>query len=115
MKEVARGWQYIISKKRHAPVALAEDLPGHSAHGGDEDRAPLMPRVRQGVILMRMKAHNDSASALAEAVRAACIEAALLAYEEAGISGLCHDGRWEYALAAMRRLDLRALTGPVDG
>jgi hypothetical protein len=32
---------------------------------------------------------------LAEAVRQACIEAALRAYEDAGYSGLCHKGRWE--------------------
>ena len=64
---------------------------------------------------MDIKPHSDRVSVLAEAVRAACIEAALLAYEEAGMSGLCHDGRWEYALAAMRRLDLRALTGLADG
>jgi len=45
----------------------------------------------------------------AEAVRQACIAAALQAYEDAGISGLCHEGRWEYAVDAMRRLPLRPL------
>ena len=45
----------------------------------------------------------------AEAVREACIAAALQAYEEAGISGLCHEGRWAYAVDAMRRLPLRPL------
>jgi len=45
----------------------------------------------------------------AEAVRQACIAAALQAYEEAGISGLCHEGRWEYAVDAMRRLPLHPL------
>jgi len=44
-----------------------------------------------------------------EAVRQACIAAALQAYEDAGISGLCHEGRWEYAVDAMRRLPLRPL------
>ena len=57
---------------------------------------------------------NNSAFMLAEAVRAACIEAALLAYDDAGTSGLCPDGRWECALAAIRHLDLRALSGSVD-
>jgi hypothetical protein len=45
----------------------------------------------------------------AEAVRQACIAAALQAYEDAGLSGLCHEGRWEYAVDAMRRLPLRPL------
>src|SRR5947199_5648799 len=42
----------------------------------------------------------------AEAVRQACIAAALQAYEDAGVSGLCHEGRWEYAVDAMRSLPL---------
>ena len=46
---------------------------------------------------------------MAEAVRQACIDAALHAYEEAGFSGLCHEGRWEYAVDAMRGVDLRPL------
>lgn len=46
---------------------------------------------------------------LAEAIRTACLEAALRAYEDAGISGLCHEGRWEYAVQAIQRMDLTAL------
>lgn len=46
---------------------------------------------------------------LAEAVRAACIEAALAAYEEGGVLGLCAEGRWEYAISALRQLDVDAL------
>ena len=45
-------------------------------------------------------------------VRAACMEAALAAYEDAGIRGLCAEGRWEAALTAMRDLDLSATLGP---
>jgi hypothetical protein len=44
---------------------------------------------------------------MVEAVRQACMAAALQAYEEAGLSGLCQEGRWEYAMDAMRRLNLR--------
>jgi hypothetical protein len=47
----------------------------------------------------------------AEAVRRACIEAALAAYEDAGISGLCAEGRWEAAVSAMQSLDLKRLPG----
>ena len=46
---------------------------------------------------------------LAEAVRAACGKAAQEAYENAGISGLCEEGRWECALDAIRALDLEAV------
>lgn len=46
---------------------------------------------------------------LAQAVREACVEAALKSYEEAGISGLCYEGRWECAIDTMRNLDLAAL------
>ncbi|MEO8655866.1 MAG: hypothetical protein ABI409_17195 [Ramlibacter sp.] len=58
--------------------------------------------------------------AAAEAVRKGCIEAALAAYEDAGISGLCAEGRWEAAVSAMQSLDLRRLcaedeAGPMAG
>jgi len=45
----------------------------------------------------------------AEAVREACLRAALQAYEQAGISGLCGEGRWEIAVQAIRSLDLQQL------
>ena len=46
---------------------------------------------------------------LAEAVRAACLEAAGKAYEQASISGLCGDGAWEAARGALQSLDLEHL------
>lgn len=46
---------------------------------------------------------------VAEAVRAACVRQALVAYEQAGLDGLCHEGAWEAAVDAMRSLDLKAL------
>ena len=52
-----------------------------------------------------------SQNELAESVRRACIEAALDAYESAGISGLCAEGRWELAIQAMRCLELGPLIG----
>jgi hypothetical protein len=45
----------------------------------------------------------------AERVRAACLKAASDAYEDAGVQGLCAEGRWEAALGAVEALDLRAL------
>ncbi len=46
---------------------------------------------------------------LAEAIRAACLDAARQAYENAGISGLCEEGRWECAVDAIRSLDIEAV------
>jgi hypothetical protein len=43
-----------------------------------------------------------------ERIREALIRAALDGYEQAGISGLCEEGRWEAAISAMRRIDLTA-------
>jgi hypothetical protein len=53
--------------------------------------------------------HLHDFASIAAAVRAACIGAAIQAYEDAGIRGLCAEGRWEAATAAMRGLDLQAL------
>lgn len=46
---------------------------------------------------------------LADAVRAACLRAALDAFEDASISGLCCTGAWECAVGAVRTLDLQDL------
>ena len=51
----------------------------------------------------------DDRRRLAAAIQQACLEAALNAYEDAGLSGLCHVGRWECALDAARSLNLDAL------
>jgi hypothetical protein len=45
----------------------------------------------------------------AEDVRAAVVQSALTAYEDAAMQGVCSEGAWEVAVAAMRRLDLRQL------
>ena len=52
---------------------------------------------------------SDDKRQIAETVRLACLEAAQAAYEQAGISGLCGEGRWEVALDAIRQLDLNPL------
>ena len=43
---------------------------------------------------------------LAERVRAAMVDVAVAAYEDASMQGLCHEGAWEAAISAMRRIDL---------
>ena len=45
----------------------------------------------------------------AKRIRAACLEAVLQAYEDAGVQGLCAEGRWEAAVGALRTLDLAPL------
>jgi hypothetical protein len=51
----------------------------------------------------------DKKRCLAEAVRAACVKAALEGYERAAISGLCHEGAWECAVDAIRALNLETV------
>jgi hypothetical protein len=51
---------------------------------------------------------NDKTK-LAETIRAACLDAALRAYEDAGLSGLCEDGRCECAVQAIKSVDLTEL------
>jgi hypothetical protein len=53
--------------------------------------------------------HPDR-SALAESVHRASLQAGEAAYEDAGIQGLCAEGRWEAAVAAMRAADVDGVT-----
>src|SRR2546430_1726514 len=61
--------------------------------------------LRHGITWRTLPNH----SAMAAVARQVCIAAALQAYEDAGLSGLCHEGRWEYAMDAMRGVPLRPL------
>jgi len=64
-------------------------------------------RRREGAAPNRLQLMSESV----EQIRAALLDAALRAYEEAGIQGLCAEGRWEAAVDAMRSLDLEPSTG----
>ncbi len=46
---------------------------------------------------------------LAKLIRKACLDAVLQAYEDAGIQGLCAEGRWEAAISALRTVELAPL------
>lgn len=48
-------------------------------------------------------------SEIAEKTRKACLEAALRAYDEARLRGMCSEGAWDYAMDAIRGLDLGRL------
>jgi hypothetical protein len=45
----------------------------------------------------------------AKRIRDACLEALLQAYEDAGIQGLCAEGRWEAAVGALKTVELAPL------
>jgi len=49
--------------------------------------------------------------ALAEKIRAACIEAAKEGFMDASISGLCAEGAIEAAIGAMESLNLKTVIG----
>jgi len=46
---------------------------------------------------------------LAKRIRDACLEALLQAYEDAGIQGVCAEGRWEVAVGALKTVELAPL------
>ena len=52
---------------------------------------------------------QDLKRRIAEAAREACLTAARKAYEDAGISGLCEEGRWECAVDAIQSLDIETV------
>ena len=45
----------------------------------------------------------------AKRIRDACLEAVLQAYEDAGVQGLCAEGRWEVAVGALKTVELAPL------
>ena len=74
--------------------------PGWSEH------APTACRQCGKVFTRDAESAGASARALAEAVRKACVDAALAGYEDAATSGLCHEGAWEAAVSAIRAVSL---------
>jgi hypothetical protein len=56
----------------------------------------------------------DPNHTLTQSIRRALIDAAEAAYEDAGIQGLCAEGRWEAAVSAMRTVDLEAVVQGAD-
>lgn len=95
-------------------------VPGASGHGAASALARLLDQAAsQAAGGARQGDFTDNAGMtdqeLAESVRQACIQAALDAYEDAGIAGLCAEGRWEAAISALQSLDLVALRRARDG
>ena len=46
---------------------------------------------------------------VAERIRHALLDAAVQAYDEAGLRGLCAEGRWEAAIGALRSANLESI------
>ena len=46
---------------------------------------------------------------LAKSIRDTCLQTALQAYEDAGMQGLCAEGRWEVAVGALKTVELARL------
>ncbi len=55
---------------------------------------------------MNRSPSNDKKRRIAEAVKAACLKAAIEAYQHALVSGLCREGAWDLAVDAMKSLDV---------
>ncbi len=58
---------------------------------------------------MTINDNKEERLALAGTVRAALLEQAHLAWEQALVSGLCHEGAFEAAMGAVQMLDLEHL------
>lgn len=52
--------------------------------------------------------------AIAEKVRAACVQAAVAGFEQARMDGLCEEGAVETAVSAIQNLNLEQLLQPGD-
>ena len=68
----------------------------------------LTPEGRQTRLGVELdcKRCDEAQVAVAEATRAACLEAMTKAYEEGGLNGLCAEGRWALAVDAVKSLSL---------
>ena len=53
---------------------------------------------------------SESRRLAADAAKEALITVAIRAWEDAGLSGLCAEGRWEAAIGAIRAWDAAAAT-----
>jgi len=81
-----------------AALELAERLESHVRF---EERE-LFPRAES----LLAEPSRAPAPQSGETVRRACVEAALAAYEDAQIRGVCHEGAWEAAVSALRTVEL---------
>ena len=104
----AKGWG---AKERWTWRPFGSWRPQESRLGARGVPGRLTSQVVAGarcVAARRIPMMNEPLQ-IAEVVRQACLTAALRAYEDAGLSGLCQEGRWECTVEAIRALPLRPL------
>ena len=92
----------LLQPRRVGRAGLPSTLQGLLFHAAEHTR-----RHAGQVIATARFVREERASS--ETVRAACIGAAVRAWEDAGIRGLCGEGRFEAAIAAVRALELGSL------
>lgn len=103
------------------------ELPGGKLEGGEHsavgrftaaemETLPMPDGYRASVrsALERSGIPNAGAE-IAEKIRSSCLEAATRAYDDAGVQGLCAEGRWEAAIGAIRALDIERLATGAEG
>ena len=71
---------------------------------GWSEREPSKCRQCGSALASNAPSAAAGAGGTGEAVRQACVDAALAAYEDAGVQGVCHEGRFEAAISAIRSL-----------
>ena len=93
------------------PAQLAEAVSRlASAHRALRERATAPDAAPAPAAHASTARHaGASAPASAAAIRDACVETAIEAWEDAGMRGLCAEGRWEVAIGAIRSLDPDAI------
>jgi uncharacterized damage-inducible protein DinB len=90
----------LLEARRVGRAGLPSTVHGLLFHAAEHTRR----HAGQVVATARVVRAGAGASGPSEAARAAWIEAAVRAWEDAGIQGLCEEGRLEAAVAAVRAL-----------
>jgi quinol monooxygenase YgiN len=71
---------------------------------GWSEREPSKCRQCGAALASNPPSAAVGARGVGDTVRQACVDAALAAYEDAGVQGVCHEGRFEAAISAIRSL-----------
>ena len=100
LRHLSLIWFTVWSSVVHGAIMAAQALSGAEHHGHLVGDVPFLfvAAAVLGVLTPRRPAG-------AEEIRRAFLDAALRAYDDAGMQGLCADGRWEAAVSALRSVD----------
>ena len=95
----------LLEPRRVGRAGLPSTVQGLLFHAAEHTRR------HAGQVIATARVVRGGTGRPSESVRAACIEAAVQAWEDAGIRGLCGEGRFEATVAAVRALDLESDPG----